>query len=435
MAGGQQLGALVSLIQGLDMSPIQNARNTSLQAQTLGEQKRAQRAQEALGKQQLDLARQSSQEGAAIDREELGLGYAQLESSEKQAGEQRDLARTLQEMKDAGQVNLADIRGAQEIAQINLRATLEKAQQDDLLKFEEQQQDRLFKLKGDAFEHEITRRAAEEERSYQLNKLRGIDPGADSQLAREINTIQKLRLEKQKEWEDKHLMGELTDIAKHEKEMRRLTQIETNYKLTKIYRELVEADPNSTEAKAIKELQKRMMTTEVEQAEQTTKIQAKQLEQFEKDTTKDAEAGFLSEDAAAAGVVPRGAVKFLTVTESDTLASLTRKAGQEGFWDTDIGYSTGNQVALNALNSLESFGDAQDQEAVNARKALREAAKLAAKLGKGQIGGAFSDTARVMGEPGFGLTPGKHSLAEKEAARLKELVDLIEDEYGIELVD
>lgn len=432
-----QLAGLVSLLRGIDMSPLQNARDTSLRRGGLIEQNRAAQAAEALQSRSLDITETGQQASILSDQERLKLGKDELTFRMKEAEEQRTLERELSKMRQEGAVDLQNLVGAQQIANINLRGALDQSLEQDRIAAQETRDRFLTTLSGDALEKELELRAAEEERQYKLNKSRGLDPGADSQLERDIKGIQKARMDKQKQFEDAQINGEMRDMAsvqRHQKEMRRLTEVEQLYKLKRMYRELEETDPGNPHLKEMKALEMRMgkagaekLEAEAESEKQDVELRGMVIEK-EKQAGKDAEdveAGYLSLKDAKEGKVPRGATKFLTGEESDAYKADQRAAEKEFG-----GVSDGLSARLEAFKGLEELADASDTDSVAIRKALRRFLAATSSPGAKKVDISFGSVDRQWNFAGKEIPGGPITKAQADEidAALEEL-----DKYGYTL--
>lgn len=412
------------------MSPLQNARDTSLRRGGLIEQNRAAQAAEALQSRSLDISEAGQNASILSDKERLKLGRDELTFRMKESEEQRALSRELAKMQQEGAIDLQNLVGAQQIANTNLKGALDQSLEQDRIAAQEARDRLLVTLSGNSLEKELELRAADEERQYKLNKSRGIDPGADSQLEREIKGIQRARMEKQRAFEEAQINGEMRDMAsvqRHQREMRRLAEVEQLYKLKKMYRELEETDPENPHLKEMKALELRMskagarkMEAEATGEEQNVEIGnmaiAKEKEKGKE--AKDVEAGYLSPKDAKEGIVPRGATKFLTGEEADAYSSDQRAAEREFG-----GVSDGLSARLEAFKSLEELGDAADADSVAIRKALRRFLAATNTPDAKKIGISFGSVDRdLLGGP---IT---EEQADEIDAALEEL-----DKYGYTL--
>lgn len=416
-----QLAGLVSLLRGIDMSPLQNARDTSLRRGGLIEQNRAAQAAEALQSRSLDITQAGQQAGIALDRDRLQLGRDELTFREKDAAEQRGLVRELERMRQEGQVDLQNLVGAQEIANINLKGQLDKSLEEDRAAFQEARDRLLVTLNGDALEKELELRAADEERQYKLNKQRGIDPGADSQLNREIKGIEKAMLMKQQEYENARINGEMGDMAsqiRHAKEMRRLNEIKTSYELKKMYRELEETDPTNPMVKELKDLQLRIARADVrkteaeaEQEEQNVALGGKVLE---KEGIKKTDEGYKQTGKA------EPTAEEATSEIDATITRLQDKIERKG--STPIYGVTGYDSALKAAEQLKDLQGLEegDEEYDQLRTDLKRAIELGEKAGNSKVSKyPFVRTTRIIAAKGT-LTP-------DEVTEYEELLDRLYD--------
>jgi hypothetical protein len=360
----KQLGALVSLLQGIDMSPLQNARQNSLAQGQLALAQRAQEAEQVLETRRLDLAKMNAADNLSLDKERLGLARTELTSREKQAEEQRTLDRQLAEMQQAGRVDLQELIGAQELAGINLQGQLSQTLQQDRMAFEEAAQDRLLKAQGANLDKELNLRRSLADREFELAKRRGDDDAAMAVLEREGAALRNKMLKLQEEKIPGDVEYEQSARAV-ELELARLSLRKSRYELEKI-------NPDSPTVKKLQELELSLAEATVEKTQQEARqekqigdLQEVQVAKFkEKGKSEDTEAGYLDPKLAAEGKVPRGAVKFFTGEESDIYAADLRRQekGQGG---------DGLDARIEAFKELEALGDAQDEESVAIRKALR----------------------------------------------------------------
>lgn len=416
-----QLAGLVSLLRGIDMSPLQNARDTSLRRGGLIEQNRAAQAAEALQSRSLDITQAGQEAGIALDRDRLNLGRDELAFREKDAAEQRGLMRELERMRQEGAVDLQNLVGAQEIANINLKGQVDKSLEEDRAAFQEARDRLLVTLNGDALEEELALRAADEERQYKLNKQRGIDPGADSQLNREIKGIEKAMLMKQQEYENARINGEMASMAdqmRHAKEMRRLSNEKTTLEIKQIRRQLEETDPDNPVVKELRESEKRIVAAnirkaeaEAEQEEQNVALGGKVLEKEGITKTDD---GYKQTKPAEKETGAGG-------TEIDkTISRLSDKVERLG--STPVYGVTGYDSALKAAEQLKDLQGLEegDEEYDQLRADLKRAIELGEKAGNSKVSKyPFVRTTRII--------PAKGTLTPDEVTEYEELLDRLYD--------
>lgn len=363
----KQLAALVSSLQGIDMSPLQNARNTSIARGGLIENNRAAKAQEALEKQRLDLAGSNAADTLALDRERLGLSRAQLTVQEKQAEEQRALERELAASQQAHQIDLADMQANHELAVMKAQDAINDQNRADQEEYEAAKEQRLFALSGDALRRELALGAEEEQRQYDLNKSRGIDPGADAKIERSIKGIQKAIMQKQADLEAKKIdaeTGTFEEQMKIEQDIKILQKQESLLKIKKIERELEETDPNNPMVQELRKLRLRAAEAETTTAEETAK-QSQQTTEAQGIALEKAKKG---QEGAEEGSGEYVAGTKLTQEETDFKARIADELESEDFYE----WGSGREELLEVIDKLDEFRGSTDKKgAAKAEKAKK----------------------------------------------------------------
>jgi hypothetical protein len=441
---GQQLGGLVSMLQGLDMSPFNNARQYQMQRGQLNENNRASQAMEALEGMRLDFAKSDAMANRALAERELdaktGLAREEMQFNKEERQKQRELDTTLAEMQLEGRMDLQDLTGAQEIAQLNLQGVLNQQVQESKMKHDQQMQDQLVKAEKEKLDKTLDLNRFQFDREFDLKQKAGRREDAMAAIDNEISKFKLTLMRREAE-----MMGSPEEIKSRQKIADRLAELQVK----KAEAELadIEMSPDMRAAFAgfkqrIAAAQARQEEAKAGQEEQTEELQQEVLDKEKKkakgESSEDedaAEAGYVPEDLAKDGKVKRGATKYLTGKENDLRARLEKLSQGESIVSTLPGFVSGNTLAVNAFKAIEDYGDDQSGEAAEARKKLRRAAQLGAKLKNGSVGGFFGDSEAVATAGGISGELSNTELNDEEGDELQQLLRDLEDEYGIELVD
>ncbi len=453
MAGGRDLGALISLTQGLDLSPLKNAQQFGLQNQQLQAQIAASLSGQGLEQQRIDISRNQGLRNTALAERELTqrekLALSEQDFRGKQAAQQRSLDSQLAGLQNKGRMDLQELRGTQEIAQLNLQSELDEDLQERRFEFELEQDEKLFTFKGDQLTKELDLRRddlnfrvekaivelgikggqalLENEASKYRNALLKID--ADQGISDKLRADSRLEIENDLMGIELDLMriklrGEISEENQKRLNALTLDKAEEDVKGAKAGRESLEVETAgniaSAEAAGLKvKLDKDGNFAGFEKAEPGAA----------------AEAGFLSDAVAASGTVTRGATAFLTAKENDLRGRIARSIEKTGFFgEAGIGKVTGFELAENAFKAIEELADDQSEEAIEARKKLRRAVALGVKLKRGGVGGFFGDASTVEAES-LSTIFASSNLSEAEEKELLKLIQDIEDSFDFELVD
>lgn len=432
---GKQLGALISLTQGLDMSPINSARTFDLQNRELQVNVQQALAAGNRDQQRIDLAREQGKDSLALSNRELSqrekLQKEEEVFREKEAARQRDLETALAKMQLTGRIDLQELIGAQEITQLNLQSNLSQEAQDKAFEFQRQQSEKLMTFEGDKWEKEFKQQVAESDRNYALAKARGDREAASAILDNDSKRLTMILAQRAADKEPTALEARITRNMQNKLLSLEIEKTKNN----------LEGSLSPVQMKKLNELQLELTQAEVDSTKaetEGTKVEtAGLLAQLDEIGYTQDENGKLVKKEKSKEATQGG---LLDEKDQADITNLQRLVDAESFGDTDIGFVTGNTLALNALSAIEQFAG-NDEEVKQDRKFLRELAALGRKLNKGNVGGTLSDDEAVYGPPSLkGAFRTQEDakkasgLSTKEQDRLLELIRHFKDR-GVELVD
>lgn len=428
MAGGKQLGALVSLTQGLDMSPINSARQFNVQNKGLNEQIRAAIAGEELERERLNFAREDAMANRAMAnkqfQQEQGFKQQQLEQQRLTSERERELERELATMQLQGRVDLQDLIGAQEIAQINLQSEHAMEAQAAQQAHDLEKQENLLEWEEDKFDQELNLQIDNSDRKLKLLEKKDDRESQMFLIEKEIAKYKQVLAA-----HEANSVESIEDIRK-----RRKLEYSIGYWTAKKARHEAEAvDPNSEVAKEFRELEKRLLNARIRETEAGAAGAEVETAGFEAQLK---DAGFeivRNEDGSIAEVnkveTPEEEEKVegvFTKADLDDKANLERKVEEHG--SGGIGETTGNALALEAYNGLETLGDNESEEAKGLQKKLRRVIELGKKMGDRDtvnlFGGISSNDSFIFSD--------SNTLSEAEQRELTKLIDEL-DEAGVDI--
>lgn len=403
MAGqGQSLGALISLTQGLDLSPLRNAQQFGLQNQQLQAQISKTLGEQELAGERIDLSRTQGVRNAALAERELTqrgeLATAQRLARKDELAAQRTLDQALATMQIEGRVDLQELIGTQEIASLERKQGLDLELQESRQEFEIKQDKILSEATQANFELSFKANNDDADRRFKLLTQSGNREAAREDRGIEIDRLKEIKIKR----ETANLLTPEEAQARKDIDARIL-----DLQLEQLVEETGRTDFDKREIRAFKKKlrDQQFRATEAGIAGEEARIEGQIAETAGVEATL-AKLGIeleRDEDGKLTGKTKK--IKppdvetgkgGLTQEEAGQLA-----ADEELIKDETFGTSDSLDARVLAFKQIEALEASDDEDSVARKKALRRFLKATRKPGAKDLSISFGSVDEVFGTSGL----------------------------------